>query len=83
MPSSVVSSKGQIVIPKEVREIMGIKQGSRVYFDVDEQGNVRLRRGSRSLRDLAGFIKWDGPPVTLEDMDRAIAEAAAERAMRT
>ena len=30
------------------------------------------------VRALEGFIKWDGPPITQEQMDEAIAEACAE-----
>ena len=30
------------------------------------------------VRALRGIVKWDGPPVTLEEMDEAIAECASE-----
>ena len=36
-----VMSKGQVTIPKDVREILGISSGDRITFDV-ENGNVRL-----------------------------------------
>ena len=36
-----VMSKGQVTIPKDVREILGISSGDRITF-VDENGNVRL-----------------------------------------
>lgn len=36
-----VMSKGQVTIPKDVREILGISSGDRITFVV-ENGNVRL-----------------------------------------
>lgn len=38
-----VSSKGQVTIPKEVREALGLKPGDYVAYNVEE-GQVRLRR---------------------------------------
>lgn len=39
--SAKVMSKGQITIPKDIREILGVSNGDRVTFVV-ENGNVRL-----------------------------------------
>ncbi len=36
------------------------------------------RRPKKSIKSLYGFVQYDGPPVTLEAIDDAIAEAAAE-----
>ena len=83
MPSSVVSSKGQIVIPKEVRTRMHLNKGDRVEFLLEADGVVRLRPMTRDIRSLRGILKWEGPPVSLEDMDRAIEEAVAERYRRS
>lgn len=38
-----VTSKGQITIPKHIREALGLEPGSRVEFDVDDQGRVVLQ----------------------------------------
>lgn len=40
-----VMSKGQVTIPKDVREILGISSGDRITFVV-ENGNVRLLNSS-------------------------------------
>ena len=42
-------------------------------FDYEAHG---FKKGD--VRALEGFIKWDGPPITQEQMDEAIAEACAE-----
>jgi hypothetical protein len=36
-----------------------------------------------SIMDLAGIIKWNGPPVSIEEMDDAIAEYMAKEDRRT
>lgn len=43
MPSSTLSSKGQITVPVEVRKRLGLKPGDRVEFALDE-GRTTLRR---------------------------------------
>lgn len=78
MPTATVTSKGQITIPVEVRDAMKIRTGSRIQFLPKEDGSWDFIPLTGSVRDIAGYIKWDGPPVSLEEMDEAIAEAAAE-----
>ncbi len=36
-----------------------------------------------SVKDLAGIIPYNGPPVSIEEMDDAIAEAVVEKYMRS
>jgi AbrB family looped-hinge helix DNA binding protein len=81
MIHSTVTSRGQTTLPKAVREALGLKPGDRLSY-VIEEGEVRIRR-PRSILELAGMLKAyaPDPPTTLEEMDEAIAEAAAERGM--
>ena len=46
MPTTV-TSKGQVTIPKRVRELLGIKPGSAVDFELTPAGDVLLRHGKR------------------------------------
>jgi antitoxin PrlF len=41
--STTLTSKGQVTIPKHIRDSLGLGPGSAVDFDVDEQGRVVLR----------------------------------------
>ena len=43
MATSTVTSKGQITIPKAIRERLGLREGSVLEFVVDEAGNVFVR----------------------------------------
>ena len=73
MPSATVTSKGQVTIPKEVRELLRVKVGDLLDFIVDPSGRVEIRAGTLQASDLKGMLHRPGRrPVTLEEMDRAI-----------
>lgn len=48
-----VTVKGQVTIPKKVREYLGISPGSGVEFEVDAQGEVLLRKAGRNVKPPA------------------------------
>ena len=83
MPTATVTSKGQITIPAETRARLRLVKGSKVEITVNAAGEKVLRPKSGDIRELRGFFKYDGPPVSVEDMDRGIAEAVAERYRRS
>ncbi|MBN9034446.1 MAG: AbrB/MazE/SpoVT family DNA-binding domain-containing protein [Rhizobiales bacterium] len=79
-----ISSKGQLVLPKAVRDAHGLAPGSEV--DIESTGDAivlrprhRKARRTYTVDEVAGFLKYDGPPVTLEDMERAILEEAKRK----
>jgi AbrB family looped-hinge helix DNA binding protein len=78
MVVATMTSKGQITVPKEVREALGLKAGSKVSFVRDESGGYVMRAKTGSIKDLYGMLKWDGPAKTIEEMDEGIAQGAAE-----
>lgn len=77
MPAAIVTSKGQVTIPKAVREELGIETGTSLTFVRTPQGYL-LRPTGKSLARLRGIVKYDGPPVTIEDMNEAVLDAVAE-----
>ena len=76
-----ISSKGQLVLPKAVRDAYGLVPGSEVEMEVMNDGIFlkpcpkRVRK-TYTLDEVAGFLKYDGPPVSLKDMERGIEEEA-------
>lgn len=76
MLESEVTDTGQTTLPKAVLEALSLEVGGRVRYLVTE-GAVRML-ASDSADRLAGTLQYDGTPITLEEMDRAIAEGAAE-----
>ena len=83
MTSATVTSKGQITIPVELRNKLRLVPGSRVDFDEQPDGSFVIRRKTGDIRALRGILKHDGPPVSIEEMNRGIAEAIAERLNRS
>ena len=71
---SAITSKGQATLPKSVREALKIKTGDRVRY-VILNNEVRILP-VRPIGRLFGALKQDGPPMTLENMERAVAEGA-------
>ncbi len=83
MPIATMTSKGQITIPKEIRDALRLRPGDRIDFQREKDGRVVLRPATRSILDLAGIVKWKGPPVSIDEMDEAIGRALAERFRRS
>ena len=82
MPMSTVSSKGQITLPKEIRLKLGLKQGDRVRFLLEEDGRVRLMPAKRDISELVGILPKPKRALSIEEMDDAIARAVVEKFAR-
>lgn len=79
MTTAKITSKGQVTIPRTIREHLHVTEGDRIDFRVDENGEVRLASVARSARDLFGILHRPGrKPVSVEEMNAAIAEGRAE-----
>ena len=87
MSSVSVSSKGQVVIPSDVRQRLGIRSGTRLLL-TEIGGELRLRPEPSSgpastVVDGRGMAGYRGKRVSLADMERAVREGAAEREQRS
>jgi AbrB family looped-hinge helix DNA binding protein len=73
MPTAKLTTKGQTVIPKPIRDEMGLKPGDSIDFIVQENGDVLIRPAVQDVRSLKGILHRPGqPPISVEDMDLAI-----------
>jgi AbrB family looped-hinge helix DNA binding protein len=74
-----MTSKGQLTIPKDVREALGLAPGTRFYVTVRD-GDVVAMPKNRRIADLAGILGKPprGAGATLKDLDDAIGQAVAE-----
>jgi antitoxin PrlF len=78
MPSSTMTSKGQITVPVQVRNAMGVEAGDRIEFVELEKGHFEIMAATRSLKELNGLFKGRRKkPVTIEEMDEAIVRGAS------
>jgi AbrB family looped-hinge helix DNA binding protein len=79
-----LSAKGQVVIPKAVRDRLCWEEGAALEV-VERADGVLLRTAgpARERISIEEFKRrvppYKGPPVSLEDMDRAVLEEAARR----
>ena len=74
MVTATITSKGQITIPKEVRDCLQLHTGDRVAFFVEEAGCAVLKPVTRSVDQVFGRLRSPGGPVrSVADMDRAVA----------
>ena len=79
MSTATVTSKGQITLPKEVRDHLHLAEGDRVEFVIQPQGDVQIQPLKGSVQKLFGMLHRPGMPTTsLEEMDRGLIEALAE-----
>ena len=84
MATAVLTTKGQVTIPLEVRKELGLKTGDQIEFTLDPAtGRFGIGRKAGSILDLYGVLKYDGPPVSVEAMNQAIGEHLAEEDMRS
>ena len=83
MPTATMTSKGQITVPAATRERFRLTPGTRIEFVETPEGNVEMRPIRGDVRRLRGMIKYKGPPVSIEDMDRGIGAAVAEDFLRS
>jgi antitoxin PrlF len=75
MASTTLTSKGQVTIPKEIRELLGIKEGDRLVFRLDEQGKVVLQpEETGPLGRLPGLLHHlaGSRPASIEEMKEAV-----------
>lgn len=78
MAVAIVSSKGQITIPAEVRAALGLRPGDRVDFVEFEVGQFAIQAATHSVKCLQGMIRKPETSVSIEDMNAAIAALGAD-----
>lgn len=79
MAKATLTSKGQITIPKEIRDHLGLSAGDRLDFQIADSGVVIVEPETVDLRSLRALLKPRGRKVSLADMDRAIRRGATGR----
>lgn len=79
MPAATLTSKGQITVPKDVRETLGVHPGDRLAFRIGEDGTVTVEAETLDVRSLRGSVKSKVRGVTIGAMNEAIRRAGARR----
>ena len=75
---ATMTSKGQVTVPKTVRDKLQLKPGDRIDFLLDDNG-ARMTPVKASVRELKGMLPKPTSPVSLVEMDEAIAKASRRK----
>ncbi len=83
MTTATLTSKGQITIPADVRRSLNVQTGDRVEFVQIEPGRFEILAATRSVRELKGMFGKAARTVSIEEMNRTIAERGAAAVLRS
>lgn len=79
MTIATLTSKRQITLPADMCAKLRLTKGSKVDVSVNAAGEMVLRPKTGDIRRLRGILKYDGPPVSIEEMNDAILRGASQR----
>lgn len=75
MSEARLSAKGQITIPRDIRERLKLKLGDKVRFRITDNGQVVVEAAKYHVSELYGLLRREGrKPVTVEAMDEALRQ---------
>ena len=74
---TTITSKGQVTVPKPIRDRLHLRPGDKLDFLLDEGNRLRVEPVTAPVTRLKGILPKPARPVTLEEMEDAIAARAA------
>ena len=81
---STVTDKGQVPLPKAIRDLLSISAGTRIDFEVQPDNTLKARVLTRGATGLFGLISRAGEAAhSLDAIDAGIAAAVTQRIERT
>ena len=79
---ATMTSKGQVTIPKAIRDQLGLGPGVTLHFWVDPTGRILVTPLTVKLEDLFGILPEPERSLSIEEINEGIEQAAVERATR-
>ena len=73
---ATLTSKGQLTLPKKLRDQLRLHTGDRIEFFLRDDGHIEMVPKKNSLKSLKGMVKPPVIGVSLEDMEAAIVKSA-------
>lgn len=78
MAISILTSKGQTTIPKEIRSYLGLHTGDKLEFLIDETGKVTLIPLTLEVTELKGILPKPRKKISIEQMNKVIAKRSSK-----
>lgn len=78
MATSTLTSKGQVTLPKEIRDRLGLRPGHQLSFELGEDGRIVVRAKTVPLASLAGLLRRRGKKRSLREIEEGIGRGAAQ-----
>jgi antitoxin PrlF len=79
---ATMTSKGQLTLPREIRERLGVRTGGKLRFAIEDGNRVTVSARRSSIQDSFGMLGKPPRSATLEEMDEAIRRAVVDRYLR-
>ncbi len=80
MPAATMTSKGQLVVPRPIRQLLGLHPGDRLDFLVLDDGTVVVRPATEDVGRLKGLLRRPGrTAVSIEEMNRIVRQRGGGR----
>lgn len=80
MAIATMTSKGQVTIPKRIREELHLRTGDRLDFQVEENGTLRILPVAKKVSEIFGAFSHKAPerPLTDREMNERLGKAFRE-----
>ena len=77
---ATLTSKGQVTLPKEIRDALKLSSGAKLDFSLQADGSVNVRPMKNSIASLFGILKRPGGKAfTIEQQKASVGRALAEK----
>lgn len=76
---ATLTSKGQVTLPKALRERLHLRTGDKVEFLIHEDGRVELLPVTAPVTRLKGMVPRPEHAISIEEMDAAIRRRARDQ----
>lgn len=78
MSTTTLTSKGQLTLPKDVRDRLKLHSGDKLEVYPQDDGTILLQPATVDVGELYGLLPKPSKPVSLEEMDAAIQKGVCE-----
>lgn len=73
---ATLTTKGQVTIPKTIRDKLNLRAGDKLDFRLDADGDLRVAAATAPVTELKGMVPRPERPATLAEMDEAVRAGA-------